>query len=119
MVPANGHFPGSAGILAGECLPTLIRRQGCRRSQKGQPFVGRLSSASIVKNETPYVVSCMLRGLTPTIARPTVGADMKRDNPAKHFILAFLIALVVYAFFYHWIEHRRTRKGPWEVAFTR
>jgi hypothetical protein len=44
---------------------------------------------------------------------------MKRDNPAKHFILAFLIALMVYIFFYHWIEHRRTWKGPWQVAFTR
>ena len=60
----------------------------------------------------------MSRGLTPTLARPTVSADMKRDNPAKHFILAFLIALVVYAVFYQGIEHRRTRKGPWQVAFT-
>jgi hypothetical protein len=43
---------------------------------------------------------------------------MKRDNPAKHFILAFLIALVVYAVFYQGIENRRTRKGPWQVTFT-
>src|SRR5258708_5713870 len=50
---------------------------------------------------------------------PNVSADMKRDNPAKHFILTFLIALAVYAVFYYGIEHRRTRKGPWQVAFKR
>jgi hypothetical protein len=43
---------------------------------------------------------------------------MKTDNPAKHFILPFLIALVLYAAAYSWIEHRRNRKGPWEVTFT-
>ena len=43
---------------------------------------------------------------------------MKADNPIKHFILAFLIALVVYAVFYQGIEHRRARKGPWQVTFT-
>jgi hypothetical protein len=31
---------------------------------------------------------------------------------------AFVIALAIYALFYHGIEHRRTRKGPWQVAFT-
>ena len=36
----------------------------------------------------------------------------------KHFILAFVLAVICYAFFYHNIEHRRTRKGPWKVAFT-
>jgi hypothetical protein len=43
---------------------------------------------------------------------------MKSDNPAKHFILAFLAALLGYAIFYYSIEHRRTRKGPWLVTFT-
>ncbi len=43
---------------------------------------------------------------------------MKSDSPIKHFILAFLLALGCYALFYHGIEHRRTRKGPWEVTFT-
>jgi len=43
---------------------------------------------------------------------------MKRDNPAKHFILAFVIALLGYALVYHFIENRRTRKGPWQVTFT-
>jgi hypothetical protein len=42
---------------------------------------------------------------------------VKRDNPAKHFIAAFLIALVLYVVAYGWIEHRRNRKGPWEVTF--
>jgi hypothetical protein len=43
---------------------------------------------------------------------------MKRDNPAKHFIVAFLIALLGYLLVYHFIENRRTRKGPWQVTFT-
>lgn len=43
---------------------------------------------------------------------------MKSDGPLKHFILAFLLAVICYAFFYHSIEHRRTRKGPWEITFT-
>ncbi|HZR16408.1 MAG TPA: hypothetical protein VFE51_03700, partial [Verrucomicrobiae bacterium] len=36
----------------------------------------------------------------------------------KHFVLAFLLALICYAFFYSKIENRRTRKGPWEITFT-
>ncbi len=43
---------------------------------------------------------------------------MKSDGTLKHFILAFLLAVICYAFFYHSIEHRRTRKGPWEISFT-
>jgi len=43
---------------------------------------------------------------------------MKPDNPIKHFVLAFLLALGFYALFYKAIEHRRTRKGPWEITFT-
>ena len=43
---------------------------------------------------------------------------MKSDNPAKHFVVAFLIALAVYFVAYTFIEHRRNRKGPWQVTFT-
>jgi len=43
---------------------------------------------------------------------------MKSESPIKHFVFAFLIALVVYAAFYYGIEHRRTRNGPWIVTFT-
>lgn len=43
---------------------------------------------------------------------------MKRDNPAKHFIIAFAVALLGYILVYHFIENRRTRKGPWQVTFT-
>ena len=43
---------------------------------------------------------------------------MRRDNPLKHFVIAFAIAVVVYVTFYGWIEHRRARKGPWEMTFT-
>jgi|SRR5437899_2149445 len=43
---------------------------------------------------------------------------MKSDGPMKHFILAFVLAVICYAFFYTKIENRRTRKGPWSVMFT-
>jgi len=43
---------------------------------------------------------------------------MKSNGLLKHSALAFLLALAGYAVFYHAIEHRRTRKGPWQVAFT-
>src|SRR5713226_6637067 len=41
-----------------------------------------------------------------------------RENPLKHFLVAFLIALGIYLIFYQFIEHRRNRKGPWQVTFT-
>jgi hypothetical protein len=43
---------------------------------------------------------------------------MRLEGPARHFILAFLLALAGYIVFYQGIEHRRTRKGPWRVTFT-
>ena len=44
---------------------------------------------------------------------------MKPDGVLKHFIVAFLLALVGYVFFYLAIEHRRVAKGPWVVTFAR
>jgi hypothetical protein len=43
---------------------------------------------------------------------------MKPEGPARHFVLAFLLALAGYIVFYQSIEHRRTRNGPWRVTFT-
>ena len=43
---------------------------------------------------------------------------MKSDNLLRHLVVPFGIALLVYVVFYSFIEHRRTRKGPWEVSFT-
>src|SRR5437867_12371187 len=43
---------------------------------------------------------------------------MKSDNPVKHFVVAFLIALAAYFVAYTFIEHRRNRTGPWQVTFT-
>jgi hypothetical protein len=43
---------------------------------------------------------------------------MKSDNLLRHIWVPFLIAVLVYVFFYTGIEHRRTRSGPWEVTFT-
>ena len=42
---------------------------------------------------------------------------MKRDNPAKHFLIPFLLAVAIYVVAYVSIEHRRNRSGPWEVTF--
>jgi hypothetical protein len=43
---------------------------------------------------------------------------MKSDNLLRHLMVPFGIAVLIYVVFYTWIEHRRTRKGPWEVTFT-
>ncbi|HYG33872.1 MAG TPA: hypothetical protein VEC99_03760, partial [Clostridia bacterium] len=43
---------------------------------------------------------------------------MKTDGVLKHFLLAFLLAAICYVVLYQYIEGRRGRKGPWEVAFT-
>jgi len=56
--------------------------------------------------------------LTVVPSLPNVNSSMSSDSPAKHFVLAFLIALVVYAVLYRVIEDRRKRTGPWEVTFT-
>ncbi len=57
--------------------------------------------------------------LTPSFRLRRLGWPMKREGLPRHFILGFLIALVVYVIFYQGIEHRRTRRGPWQVTFTR
>lgn len=46
-------------------------------------------------------------------------ANMKRDGLAKHAAIAFFIALIVYLAAYNFVEHRRERKGPWQVTFTK
>ena len=46
-------------------------------------------------------------------------SGVKSDAPWKHFAVAFLIALALYAVAYPLIENRRTRKGPWHVTFTK
>ena len=43
---------------------------------------------------------------------------MKSDNLLRHIWVPFVIAVLVYLFFYTGIEHRRTKNGPWEVVFT-
>jgi hypothetical protein len=42
---------------------------------------------------------------------------MKSDNLFRHLTIPFGIAVLVYVIFYFGIEHRRTRKGPWQVTF--
>src|SRR5260370_1121779 len=43
---------------------------------------------------------------------------MKSDNLLRHIAIPFGIAVIVYIIFYSFIEHRRTRNGPWRVTFT-
>ena len=43
---------------------------------------------------------------------------MKTAGTVKHFIIAFAIALALYAVSFSIIERRRTRNGPWQVTFT-
>jgi hypothetical protein len=43
---------------------------------------------------------------------------MKSDNLFRHLAIPFGVAVLVYVIFYFGIEHRRTRKGPWQVTFT-
>jgi hypothetical protein len=42
---------------------------------------------------------------------------MKPAGQAKHFILAFLLALAGYVICYQLIEHRRAQNGPWLITF--
>jgi hypothetical protein len=39
------------------------------------------------------------------------------ENIMKHFAAALVIAVVFYVLSFSWIEHRRTRQGPWEADF--
>lgn len=42
---------------------------------------------------------------------------MKPEKAWKHFLLAFVIALVGYITFYSFIEHHCVRRGPWQITF--
>jgi hypothetical protein len=41
-----------------------------------------------------------------------------KDRLLRHVLIAFGIAVALYAVFYSAIEHRRVRQGPWHVTFT-
>jgi hypothetical protein len=43
---------------------------------------------------------------------------MKSDNLLRHLAIPLGIAVLIYAIFYTFIEHRRTRNGPWQVTLT-
>jgi len=43
---------------------------------------------------------------------------MKSEGMLKQLAIVFGIAFLVYVVAYTGIEHRRTRQGPWRVAFT-
>ena len=43
---------------------------------------------------------------------------MKSDNLPRNAVFVFALALVVYILAYSGLESRRTRQGPWQIAFT-
>lgn len=43
---------------------------------------------------------------------------MKSSESLKLWVAPFVIAIVFYFVTFHFIENRRTRKGPWQVTFT-
>ena len=43
---------------------------------------------------------------------------MNSGGLLKHVVLAFVIAVILYAVFFYGIEHRRMVNGPWRVTFT-
>jgi len=44
---------------------------------------------------------------------------MRSDGIRKHLVAAFLLAALLYAAGFALDQHLRTRRGPWEVTFTR
>jgi hypothetical protein len=44
---------------------------------------------------------------------------MRSDGISKHLVTAFLLAALLYAAGFALDQHLRTRRGPWEVTFTR
>ena len=44
---------------------------------------------------------------------------LKRDQLWKHLSIVFVAALGLYLAGFSWMEHRRTRLGPWEITFSR
>jgi hypothetical protein len=58
-----------------------------------------------------------LRGIDFAPEFSNVDGNMKSSGPLKHFVIPFIIALVLYAVAYTYIENRRTRQGPWEMSF--
>jgi hypothetical protein len=59
-------------------------------------------------------VKCLL---TSPERFPSVDSAMNPNRAVKHFVFAFLLALIGYAVVYSLIEHSRNRKGPWTVSF--
>ena len=61
-----------------------------------------------------------VRGSTP------LGSTILRSEPMlphdrlwPHVVIVFAVALTVYVVGFAWLEHRRTRLGPWEITFVK
>ena len=101
------------------------RPQEGRESVLASPIIPR-TALLVVSYDVYDRESLGSRGRSPSRANrltvnpcsPSLDSHMKPEGPAKHFILAFVLALAGYVVCYQIIEHRRTRNGPWQVAFT-
>jgi hypothetical protein len=51
-------------------------------------------------------------------AYPSTQTQMKPDKLAKSVAIVFVVTAIAYVAIYSGIERRRTRNGPWQVAFT-
>jgi hypothetical protein len=47
-----------------------------------------------------------------------VSPGMKKNRSLRTLALLFVAVLAFYVIAYAWIEHRRSRQGPWQVLFT-
>jgi hypothetical protein len=112
-------LPGSAAGSEGN----FSIDRGCVADQPQQ-----LRYGTNVKNPTPFCIrhalwlicnTAAVRHHCLTSARFLSSlTGMKSPELIKSLAISFVIALVLYLVFYNGIEHRRTRKGPWQVSFT-
>ena len=65
-----------------------------------------------------YALAETIIQMTPPPTSETRPSRHEKENPLKYFLVAFLIAIGIYLVSYQFIEHRRNRKGPWQVTFT-
>ena len=42
---------------------------------------------------------------------------VNKDRLWKHLVVAFILAALLYAAGFAWIEHLRERQGPWQISF--
>src|SRR5207245_5080442 len=97
---------------ANKAAPALVYPSS---NTSSNPMVAGFGSRAVSEKERPFSSLCQKNNKRSWCCKRW--ASMKADNPAKHFLLAFLIALAGYVLCYETIQHWRTRNGPWQVTF--